>query len=198
MQRTNRAGRARGLAVLLGLAAAVAAHAHLMEDQQGTLNIVGARGYLVLSLPVSALSGVDDDRDGRLDAAELARHSAAIERDLRARVGVSDGGVAAPLDGVLLNLSPDEHHREVAATHVVLLAVAMFPKPPLRPELEVRVFGRSAAERSIRVVGTRRDAAGRMQEQVVRFTPERPRHEFFAPAAATKAAPKAAPRPPKP
>ncbi|MFO0513158.1 MAG: hypothetical protein ACK51K_21130 [Gammaproteobacteria bacterium] len=197
MQRTNRAGRARGWAVLLGSAVLASAHAHLMEDQQGTLNIVGARGYLVLSLPVSALSGVDDDRDGRLDAAELARHSAAIERDLRARVRVSDGGVAAPLDGVLLNLSPDEHHREVAATHVVLLAVAMFPKPPLRPELEVRVFGRSAAERSIRVVGTRRDAAGRMQEQVVRFTPEIPRHGFFAPAAATKAAPKPASRPPK-
>lgn len=198
MQRTSRVGRARGWAVLLGLAAALSAHAHLMEDQQGTLNIVGARGYLVLSLPVSALSGFDDDRDGRLGAAELARHSAAIERDLRARVRVSDGGVAAPLDGVLLNLSPDEHHREVAATHLVLLAVAMLPKPPLRPELEVRVFGRAAAERSIRVVGTRRDAAGRMQEQVVRFTPETPRHGFFAPTAATKATPKPAPRPPQP
>lgn len=198
MQRTNRAGRARGWAVLLGSAVLASAHAHLMEDQQGTLNIVGARGYLVLSLPVSALSGVDDDRDGRLDAAELARHSAAIERDLRARVRVSDGGVAAPLDGVLLNLSPDEHHREVAATHVVLLAVAMFPKPPLRPELEVRVFGRAPAERAFRVVGTRRDAAGRVQEQVVRYTPETPRHGFFGPAAATKAAPKPVPIPPRP
>jgi hypothetical protein len=177
--RTIRAGRARSWAVLLGLVAGSAAHAHLMEDQQGTLNIVGARGYLVLSLPVSALSGVDDDRDGRLDAAELARHSAAIERDLRARVRVSDGGVAAPLDGVLLNLSPDEHHREAAATHLVLLAVAMFPKPPLRPELEVRVFGRAPAEQAFRVVGTRRDAAGRMQEQVVRYTPATPRHAFF-------------------
>jgi len=181
-------GRARGWAVLLGLAAALSAHAHLMEHQQGTLNIVGARGYLVLSLPVSALSGVDDDRDGRLGAAELACHSAAIERDLRARVRVSDGGVAAPLDGVLLNLSPDEHHREVAATHLVMLAVAMFPKPPLRPELEVRVFGRAAAERSIRVVGTRRDAAGRMQEQRVRYTPEAPRHVFFASRPATRPA----------
>ena len=38
--------------------------------------------------------------------------------------------VLAPLDGVLLDLSPDEHHREVAATHPVLLAVAMFPRPP--------------------------------------------------------------------
>lgn len=181
MDRSGRAGRARGWGVLLGLAAAAAAHAHLMEDQQGTLNIVGARGYLVLSLPVSALAGVDDDRDGRLDAAELARHSAAIERDLRTRVRVSDGGLAAPLDGVLLNLSPDEQHREVAATHVVLLAVAMFPRPPQRPQLELQVYGKAPSERTFRVVATRRDAAGRMQEQVVRYTPETPRHGLFGP-----------------
>jgi len=49
-----------------------------MEDQQGTLNIVDARGYLVISLPVSALRGVDDNRDGRLDGRELQRHAAAI------------------------------------------------------------------------------------------------------------------------
>lgn len=181
MQRTSRVGRARGWAVLLGSAVLASAHAHLMEDQQGTLNIVGARGYLVLSLPVSALTGVDDDRDGRLDAAELARHSGAIERDLRARVRVADGGVAAPLDGVLLNLSPDEHHREVAATHVVLLAVAMFPRPPQRPQLEIRVSGKVPAERSFLVIATRRDPAGKMQERRVRYTPETPRHQLFGP-----------------
>lgn len=153
-----------------------------MEDQQGTLNIVGARGYLVLSLPVSALAGVDDDRDGRLDAAELGRHSAAIERDLRARVRVLDGGAAAPLDGVLLNLSPDEHHRETAATHLVMLAVAMFPRPPAQPQLDLRVFGKAPREREFRVVATRRDARGGMQEQTARFTPAAPRHRFFAPA----------------
>ena len=53
--------------------------AHLMEDQQGTLNIVGQRGYLVLSLPVSAISGADEDGDGLLSGAELQRRAPAID-----------------------------------------------------------------------------------------------------------------------
>jgi hypothetical protein len=165
---------------LLGIAPALPAHAHLMENQQGTLNLVGQRGYLVLSLPVSALRGVDDNRDGRLDAAELQRHAAAIERDLRSRVRVSDRGKAAPLDGVLLNLSPDEHHRDGPATHVVLLAVAMFPSMPRSPQLELRVFGRDETERAYRFAATRRDSTGKAREQVVRFTPAAARHVFFA------------------
>lgn len=177
-------GRCASVALVAALWAAWAAgpaQAHLMEDQQGTLNIVGQRGYLVLSLPVSALSGVDDDRNGLLDGTELQRHAAAIERDLRARVKVADGPVPAPLDGVLLNLSPDEEHREVAATHLVLLAVAMFPRPPRRPQVTLQVYGREPAERVFRFTATRRDAAGRQRTQVVRFSPETPRHAFFGP-----------------
>ncbi|MFM7432534.1 MAG: hypothetical protein ACKO3O_03460, partial [Gammaproteobacteria bacterium] len=89
----------RSLISLLGLLVALPAAAHLMENQQGTLNIVDARGYLVISLPVSALRGVDDNRDGRLDSRELQRHGGAIERDLRARVRITDGDVSAPLEG---------------------------------------------------------------------------------------------------
>ncbi|NBO73483.1 MAG: hypothetical protein EBV65_02770 [Gammaproteobacteria bacterium] len=169
-----------GLISLIGLLAALPAAAHLMEDQQGTLNIVDARGYLVISLPVSALRGVDDNRDGRLDGRELQRHAAAIERDLRARVRIADGEVAVPLEGVLLNLSADEQHREGGpATHLVMLAVAMFPQSPRRPRLELRVFGRSPAERTYRFVATRRSASGRSEEDLQRFTPRSPRHEFF-------------------
>ena len=160
--------------------------AHLMEDQQGTLNIVGQRGYLVLSLPVSALSGADEDGDGLLSGAELQRRAPAIERDLRERVRVSDAGVTVPLDGVLLNLSPDAAHREVAATHVVLLAVAMFPRPPVRLQVTLRVYGRSAGERAFRFTATRRDAAGQLQTEVVRFTPDVPQHGFFASKAGAK------------
>ncbi|MFM8846362.1 MAG: hypothetical protein ACKOGN_10765 [Gammaproteobacteria bacterium] len=173
----------RILISLLGLLVALPAAAHLMENQQGTLNIVDARGYLVISLPVSALRGVDDNRDGRLDSRELQRHGGAIERDLRARVRITDGDVAAPLEGVLLNLSADEQHREGGlATHLVMLAVAMFPQPPRRPQLELRVYGRSPAEQSYRFTATRRSAAGRNEEDQRQFTPSSSRHEFFAAA----------------
>jgi hypothetical protein len=171
----------RPLALLgvLALLGAAPVQAHLMENQQGTLNLVGQRGYLVLSLPVSALKGVDDNRDRRLDAAELQRHAAVIERYLRARVRVSDANRPAPLDGVLLNLSPDDHHREGPATHLVLLAVAMFETEPRHPQIELQIFGRAPAERSYRFSATRREPGGRPREEVVRFTPKTPRHTFF-------------------
>jgi len=167
--------------VLLGAALSVPAQAHLMENQQGTLNIVGQRGYLVISLPISALKGVDDNRDGRLDGGELQRHSTDIERDLRSRLRVFDGLKAAPLDGLLLNLSPDENHREGGpATHLVLLAVAMFPSEPCDPLMEIRVFGSRPGEDSYRFTTTRRDAAGgRAREFVVRFTPKSPRKNLI-------------------
>ena len=55
------------------------AHAHLVVSQRGTLNIVGDGAYMVLSLPVSALSGIDDDHDGLLSVNELRAHGASIE-----------------------------------------------------------------------------------------------------------------------
>lgn len=43
-----------------------AAHAYLMVAQRGTLNLVGDGGFMVLSLPISAFTGIDDNADGQL------------------------------------------------------------------------------------------------------------------------------------
>ena len=37
------------------------AQAHLMEAQQGTLNIIDDRAFMVLSLPISAFEDIDDN-----------------------------------------------------------------------------------------------------------------------------------------
>jgi hypothetical protein len=74
-------------AMLLWLAALPAAQAHLMVAQHGTINIVGDGAFMVLSLPVSALRGVDDDGDGKLSMAEMRAHHghivAAVMREVR-------------------------------------------------------------------------------------------------------------------
>lgn len=52
-----------------------------MAAQKGTLNIVGDAAFLVLSVRVSALQGVDDDDgDGALSVAELRAHTDAVRR----------------------------------------------------------------------------------------------------------------------
>ena len=75
-----------GLALCGALLAAVSAQAHLMAAQKGTLNIVGDAAFLVLSVPVSALQGVDDDGDGALSVAELRAHTDTVRSQVQAGV----------------------------------------------------------------------------------------------------------------
>ena len=84
------------LAMVLAWACASVAHAHLVVSQHGTLNIVGGGAYMVLSLPVSALAGVDDDQDGLLSIDELRTHGSSIESQIKQGVALdSDQGRSA-------------------------------------------------------------------------------------------------------
>ena len=54
------------LVLLLCISTIPVANAHLMVAQQGTLNVVDDGAFVVMSLPISAFSSVDDDGDGKL------------------------------------------------------------------------------------------------------------------------------------
>jgi hypothetical protein len=54
------------------------AQAHLMLAQHGTLNIVDDGAFMVLSLPISAFEGVDDDSDGKVSMVEFNNHRAVV------------------------------------------------------------------------------------------------------------------------
>lgn len=171
--------------IALSLLLAQPLAANLMEHQHASLNLVEQRGYLVLSVPVSALSGVDDNRDRRVDDRELQRHAAVIERQLRSGVRISEGSKPVRLDGLLVNLSPDEQHREGPATHPVMLAVALFESPPRNPVIDVRLYGRLPAERRYRFTATRRPADGAGPDSITEqhkltLTPANARQLLFA------------------
>jgi len=95
------------LTALLGLLWAHSAVAHLMPAQHGTLNMVSSGGFMVLSLPVSALSGVDANGNGSLEASELQAASDTIEQQVLVGVQLLDANGARPLEGLLYSLSPD-------------------------------------------------------------------------------------------
>ena len=85
--------RASVLTCLLAVFAMSTAHAHWVVSQRGTLNIVGDGAYMVLSLPVSSLTGFDDDQDGLLSIQELRAHGASIESQIKRGVTLdSDQG----------------------------------------------------------------------------------------------------------
>lgn len=92
-----------------------------MAAQQGTVNLVGDAAFLVVSVPVSALRGVDDDGDGRLSRAELAAHDTAIRAQLLEGVRLVGPQGAWPLSLVMVDLSPPDDAPAAPASQLVVL-----------------------------------------------------------------------------
>jgi hypothetical protein len=149
MQATARAARRwlPCLIWLLGLLALQPAQAHLMVAQRGTLNFVGSGGFVVMALPVDAFTGFDDDGDGRLSAAEMRAHSSDIETQvLRGLQLIGDAG-PRPLEGLMLNLAPDDSAPTARAGHLVVLGRFALADSDSTSGLRLRLtlFGKTAA-----------------------------------------------------
>ncbi|MDH7976098.1 HupE/UreJ family protein [Sphingomonas sp. AR_OL41] len=153
---------------LPGLAAA-----HLLPRANATLHLKGDKGYLVVSVPVSALRGVDDDRNGLLDGGELARHHAAITRQFGERFHLASPDGATKW-GFIWAAHPGSDNGETGpAPYVVLLAGAQFARPPASVTIRTDLFGSGDdAQMTLRV---RRDE----DVEVGVFTAATPEHSFL-------------------
>jgi hypothetical protein len=154
------------------------AAAHLMQPQAATVNVVDRGVFSVVSIPASALHGVDDDGDGQVSLKELTAHRGELTRDLAERWRVSEGGEEARVVTLDLVLQPDDDAPTDRATHVVMLHHATLSHPAREVSLETDLFGGGARERSLTVTATRRDRS----EQAVLSAPHG-EHSFFGPQA---------------
>ena len=84
--------------------------AHLMLMQHGTLNFVGDNAYLVLSLPISAFTGLDDNADKRITIQEFNEHRHQITSQVKSNIYLMDNQKRVVIDGLLLN--PDVAHQK--------------------------------------------------------------------------------------
>jgi len=140
--------------------------AHMMAAQKGTLNFAGQAAFLVLSVPVTALQGIDDDRDGLLSKAELSAHFDAIGAQIMAGAQLSGPGGALPLQLVMLDIAPPDNAPDQAASHLVVLgrfdlgqpgAVPDAPEALVSDDLRMRfsLFGARAGEQAQDITITR-------------------------------------------
>jgi hydrogenase/urease accessory protein HupE len=159
---------------LLGISSI--AHAHLMPAQRGTLNVLGDAVFAALALPVSAIAGIDDNRDGRLSERELTTHMTTLRATLARRVRFFNGTEVGRLDLVMPMPEPDERDSSSTAgsTHLVVLMKATFRAPPTALRFETDVFGTRASERQFAITAT----LGRAVEAAI-LTPAQPVHQFF-------------------
>ena len=175
MAKLNLRSVARCVITVCVLTTVTAAHAHLMVEQHGTINFANGGAFLVLSVPVSAFDGVDDDADGALSAKELSRHTAEVEQQIHDSVQLLDeSGEPLPLQGLLLSLVSPDHAPTAPASQ--LIALGRFPvnNAIASPGLRIALHGAAPGEQHISITATR---DGQSHEIV--FAPGREYHTMF-------------------
>lgn len=161
--------------VVLLWAGATAAQAHMMVAQQGTLNLLGEGAFIVMSLPVSAFAGVDDDGDGLLTAAELRTHQASIVATVHRGITLLDEAGARPLQSLMVTRAPPDQTPEAPASQLVVLGRFALATPGQSLRLGVTLFGAAPGEQTFQVKVIR---GGEVQWLV--FSPSRPERALFA------------------
>jgi len=159
------------------------ARAHLLPAQQGTVNVVGAAVFTVLSVPASALHGADDDHDGVIDVRELERHEPELRAEIDRRLSILDGATLAETVRVDLMLSPQHDAAGDRADQIVVLKHARFSAPPVDLRIRGDLFGARESERALTLTATRHPGSGD-ETQVGILTPGATEHAFFPPAPA--------------
>jgi hypothetical protein len=173
--------RLRVLSWLL-LMACASAQAHLMVAQKGTLNLHGDGAYLVVSLPVSAFTGIDDDGDGAWSAQELGLHGPQIQDQLKAQLRLRDAQGQRPIDGITLVPTPPDDKPADPVTQLVVLARFKLAQPVSAGgaamakglAFHAGLFGPSQAEQQLSITVTQGP-----HKQLLVLTPERPEQALF-------------------
>lgn len=163
-----------GVPLALALFAGTA-HAHLLPKQTATMNILGRAAFCVVSIPASALTGVDDDGNGRLSLAEVQRHAADIQRQFAARFHISNDGRAALRVQSWVSPPADDG---AGTDYVVLLHRADFGEAPANPELTTDLFGTGPGEQQMTIKATHERGGNKVSEVAI-LQASAPSHRFF-------------------
>jgi hydrogenase/urease accessory protein HupE len=128
--------------------------AHLLPKQNATINIVDSTAYLVVSVPASALKGVDDDGNGLFSAQEIQKHTRSIELQVAARLHVSASGVeGTPV--LTMVMAPHTDGNLADSDYVVVMHRVNFGSLPTHPTIETDLFGTKPGETKITITATR-------------------------------------------
>jgi HupE / UreJ protein len=142
------------LLMALGLTG-LPSHAHLMVAQKGTLNLSGSGGYLVLSVPVSALQDVDDNADHLLAPDELAAHSHSLATQLSAGIQLNNPNGPLALEGMMFNLSPADGQEGQPADQLIVMGRYALPDFSEPLSFRVSLFGTGSSEQSYSLTVTK-------------------------------------------
>lgn len=163
---------------LLYLSAACV-QAHMMVAQHGTLNLEGGSAYLLASLPVSSLTGYDDDGDQRLSRQELQRHANGLQQQLTEGMRLVADGQIQPFELLSMNTAPPDDVPGAPASQLMVMGRYVLGAgvrgASANLQFSVHLFGKSSEERQLDMAFT-----GHGRAQTLRFTNEAPTRTLFA------------------
>ena len=127
--------------------------ADLLPAQNATLTLVDASVYLVVSTPVTALTGVDDNQDGLLTTTEIETHNSAIAQQFQKRFLLTEDGKAGTTNLTMVR-DPGSSALPGGFSYVVVLQQISFPTPPKRLQLTTDLFGTNKGEDKLTLQAT--------------------------------------------
>ena len=153
------------------------AHAHLILAQKGTVNFVEEAAFMVVSVPVSAFRGIDDDDDGQLSRVELDNHQLEIRTQFISKVKLLSDEKSVPLQLLLVDISPSDNSKVAIANQIIVLGrfdihsklidSDQMKNQSEKLKFEYSLFGIGSDERQQDFTMTRNK-----ESQWIRFTPE--------------------------
>ena len=131
------------------------AQAHIMVAQNGTLKLGKGGYYFVLSFPVNALQGFDDNGDGLLSQSELVNHGERLKSQVKEGfVLLNSDNQPSLIEGLLLNLPHDHDNVGNGGTHLVALGRFSVPANHQKMTLRITLYGQSKIEQTFTITIT--------------------------------------------
>jgi hypothetical protein len=127
-----------------------------MVAQHGTLNVIDNSVFMVLSLPISAFEGIDDDNDSKLSNTEFNSHRNAIIKDIHKKIVLKDNNGKLVLEDIML--SPVTSHQYPKAPVSQLIVMGRYSlADPLSPlDYKIETFGSAPTEQLLEITATRK------------------------------------------
>ena len=157
--------------ILLSILFSQQLYAHMMVAQHGTLNVVDDGVFMVLSLPVSAFKGIDDDKDGKLSAEEFADHRPAIIKSIHNNIVLKDKSGKLALKGMMLSPVTSHHSPKSPASQLMIMGRYTIVEPNNEFEFEVKLFGKETIEKTLIITATRKESNSKQKVELSKNKP---------------------------
>ncbi|WP_166109065.1 hypothetical protein [Pseudoalteromonas sp. Z9A5] len=130
------------------------ANAHLMVADHGTLNFVDNNVFIVLSIPMSAFKGVDENKDGKVSIEEFNAHKKQISKRVKKNVYLADHQYKFTIDGLLLNPEASHKHKNTNIDQITITGRYSMPTKLTKVNFNVKLFSNDKHKQRYQITAT--------------------------------------------